>query len=140
MRHQSFVIFVVMLGSVLVAQSPELKGRPADAETLVDRASQSLFASKVEPRTRATEVMRCELLDASAPCRGSDHVSGHLRRHVRAPDAAGLVDGAKNRTVRDVDSPDAQTSHAFDMANACDQLKTQQTRIRRLVRTTVDGC
>ena len=33
-----------------------------------------------ESRTRATEVVRCELLDASAPCRCPDHVPEHLRR------------------------------------------------------------
>ena len=115
------------------------RGVRLDAETVVDRASQSLFASKValrrldrdvpqqesnliqfaagqvtKPRTRATEVMRCELFDASASCRCPDHVPEHLRRHARAPDPAGLVDGAENRTVRDVDSTCLGIDRIFD--------------------------
>jgi hypothetical protein len=112
-----------------------------DSETVVDRASQSLFASKgtlrrldrdvpqeesnliqfaasqvTKPRTRATEVVRYELLDASAPCSYPDHIPEHLRRHARTPDAAGLVDGAENRTVRNVDSMCPGIDRIFDPA------------------------
>jgi hypothetical protein len=53
-----------------------------------------------ETGTRASQVVRRQLVDAGTSRSGAHYVPQDLRRHPVAPDTAGLVDRAEHRAVR----------------------------------------